>query len=457
MNMTHRLSLFLLIALLPLSQGQAETVVLDLQQAVDRALEVDPRITEKERHVDLARAQLREVRGADGWSLYMNTFLGFAPKVRGGVFETTNADGKKSIGLASDAFDIDGLSPWYYLEMRLVKPLHTFGKITHYSKAAAGNIQVKRGDIQLARAQTRMDIAKAYYGYLAARDSRRLLDDTLDKLQASLDLLQGWLDEGEGDAKQSNLFALQTGTALLKRYQVEAQGYERIALEGLRILTGLGANDNVQVADKRLKPLPLPEGSLKELTARAMTRRPEVRQLAAGLDARREYMLAKRSESLPNLYAGLAGSVSYAPGREDLNDVSIYDPFYYAGMTPVIGLKWDWNSGRQPAQVAQAKAELDATLALRDQARMGIPFQVAEQYHTVHSHHEMVQRLYEGSRSGRRWLISVYADFEAGVEETDNLVAAFQGYVLAYGDYLRVVNAYNMHVERLRVVTGDIP
>ncbi|VAX02230.1 hypothetical protein MNBD_GAMMA20-1380, partial [hydrothermal vent metagenome] len=112
MTMTHRLSLFLLIALLPLSQGQAETVVLDFQQAVDRALEVDPRITEKERHVDLARAQLREVRGADGWSLNMNTFLGFAPKVRGGVFETTNADGTKSIGVAADAFDIDGLSPW---------------------------------------------------------------------------------------------------------------------------------------------------------------------------------------------------------------------------------------------------------------------------------------------------------------------------------------------------------
>ncbi len=451
-----RLPLLLLIVLLPLSQGRAETVVLDLQQVVDRALELDPRITEKERYVDLARARLREVRGAAGWSLNMNTFLGIAPRVRGGVFETTKADGTKSIGIASDAFDISGLSQWYFLQMRLIKPLHTFGKITHYSKAAAGNIQIKRGDIQLARGQTRMDIAKAYYGYLAARDSRRLLDDTLDKLQAALDLLQGWLDSGEGDVKQSDLFALQTGAALIRRYQAEAQGYERTALEGLRIFTGVAANNDFQVADERIKPLPLPEGSLQELTAQAMTRRPEVRQLAAGLDARREYMLAKRSESLPTLYAGLAGSVSYAPGRKDLADVSNYDPFRYAGMTPVIGLKWDWNSGRQPARVAQARAELDATLALRDKARMGIPFQVAEQYHAVHSHYEMVQRLYEGSRSGRRWLISAYADFEAGVEETDKLVAAFQGYVLAYGDYLRVVNAYNMHVERLRVVTGDI-
>ena len=447
--------LSLLLFLAP-TGGRAETVVLDLDQAVERAVAVDPRIIEKERKVDLARAQLREVRGASDWNFDMNTFVGFAPTVKGGIFEVSNPDGTKSLGVPSNAFDINGLSPWYYLDIKLIKPLHTFGKIKHYSKAAAGNIQVKRGDIKLARAQTRMDIAQAYYGYLAARDTRRMLDDMLEKLTTAQELLQGWLDEEEGDAKQSDLYALQTGAALIQRYQAEAQGYERTALEGLRILTGLGINDEVQVADRRLKPLPLPEESLKELTARAMTLRPEVRQLAAGLDARREYLLARRSEAMPNLYAGVIGSISYAPLREDFTDVSIYDPFYFAGMTPIIGLKWDWNSGRQPAKVAQAQAELDATLALRDQARMGIPFQVAEQYHAVQAHYEMVQRLYEGSRSGRRWLISTYADFEAGVEETDNLVSAFQGYAAAYGDYLKTVNAYNMHVERLKLVTGDI-
>ena len=447
-------SFLLLLALGGVAHG--ETVVMDLEQAVERAVAVDPRITEKERKVDLARAQLREVRGAEGWNFDMNTFLGIAPTVRGGFFETTNDNGTKSLGIPSDAFDINGLSPWYYLDIKLTKPLHTFGKIKHYSKAAAGNIQVKRGDIKLARAQTRMDIAKAYYGYLAARDSRRMLGDMMAKLHKAQDILRGWLERGEGNAKQSDVYALQTGAALIERYQAEAQGYERIALEGLRILTGLGPDDQVRVADRRLKPLPLPEEDLNTLTAKAMTLRPEVRQLAAGLDARREYMLARRSEAMPNLYAGVAGSISYAPLREDFTDVSIYDPFYFAGMTPVIGFKWDWNSGRQPAQVAQAQAELDATIALRDQARMGIPFQVAEQYHTVQAHYQMVQRLYEGSRAGRRWLISSYADFEAGLEETDNLVTAFQGYVAAYGDYLKTVNAYNMHVERLKVVTGEI-
>jgi len=113
-------SLFLLLVLF---QGNAvgETVVLDLQQAVDRALAVDPRITEKERKVDYARAQLREARNADGWRVGMNTFLGIAPKTRGGFFE--KADG--SIGIPPNAFDINGLAPWYYLSFSVIKPLHT--------------------------------------------------------------------------------------------------------------------------------------------------------------------------------------------------------------------------------------------------------------------------------------------------------------------------------------------
>ena len=53
-------------------------------------------------------------------------------------------------------------------------------------------------------------------------------------------------------------------------------------------------------------------------------------------------------------------------------------------------------------------------------------------------------------------MISTYADFEAGLETSTNLVTAFQGYVLAYTDYFRAVNDYNVTVARLKVATGEI-
>lgn len=448
--------IFLLCLIFALGTAQAETVVLDLAQSVERALKADPRIEEKEKLVEAARGLLAEARGADDWIFNVNSFVGFAPTLRGGLFETTDSSGKKTVGIPDNAFDIDGLSPWYYVDFSFIKPLHTFGKIKHYSKAAAGNIQIKQGDVAIQRGQILLEVTRAYNGYLAARDTRYMLEDSAKKLEAAVELVEGWLEEGEGEAKQSDLYALQTGVALLQRYIAEATGFENIAMAGLRLLTGVAPGDELQLADKRLQPVELPEGELKALQAQALVNRPEMRQLSAGLQARREWMQAKKSESNPDLYTGVAGIISYSPLREDLTSVSAYDPFNTAGATPILGLKWEWASGRQPAQVAQARSEMESTVALKSFARQGIPFQVAEQYHTVHAHHEMVQKLYTGSRSGRRWMISSYADFEAGVEQADKVISAFLGYIQAYSDYLKTVNDYNLHVAKLRVVTGEV-
>ena len=444
------------LLMLALGPVQAQTVVLDLPQSIERALKTDARIDEKEKLVEAARGLLAEARGGDDWLFNVNSFVGFAPTVRGGLFETTDSSGNRSVGIPDNAFDINGLSPWYYVDFSFIKPLHTFGKIKHYSKAAAGNIQVKQGDVAIQRGKTLLEVTRAYNGYLAAKDTRLMLEDALKKFKAAVELVQGWLDSGEGEAKQSDLYALKTGVALLQRYIAEASGFENIAQAGLRMLVGVSPEDALELADKRLRPVDLPKGELKALQAQALVQRPEMRQLAAGLQARREWMLAKKSESNPNLYTGVAGVISYSPLRQDLTSVSAYDPFNSAGATPILGLKWEWASGRQPAQVAQARSEMESTVALQAFAQRGIPFQVAEQYHTVHAQYEMVQKLYEGSRSGRRWMISSYADFEAGVEQADKVINAFLGYIQAYSDYLKTVNDYNLSVAKLRVVTGEL-
>jgi outer membrane protein len=456
--MKHHLPKLLtaLCLLSPFVQVQAETIVLDLQQSVKRAMATDPRIVEKEKLVDKARGLLHEAQGAKDLMVGVNTFVGLAPKLRGGLFETTDKNGNKIIGVPDNAFDINGVTPWYYLDFSLIKPLYTFGKVENYTKAAENNIKVVQGDVALRRGESYQQVAQAYYGYLAARDTRLALEDTLGKMQAAADLVAEWLKKGNGQAKQSDLFALQTGVALIQRYIAEAKGLENIAMTGLRLLTGIQPKDTLELADNRLKPVPLPEGDLKDLQSIALKQRPEVKQLEAGLDARRALMMAKKSESDPNIYTGLIGVVSYAPERGNLTSVNVYDPFYTAGATPVLGMKWDWSTGRQPAQVEQAKAELDATLALKSYAQQGIPFQVAEQYTNVHSYHEMLNKLYDASRSGRRWMISAYADFEAGVEKSDKVISAFLAYIQAYTDYLKTVNAYNLHVVQLKVVTGEI-
>jgi outer membrane protein TolC len=431
--------------------------VFDFDQAVARALEADPRIEEREHLVSASRALLEEALGSKGLIVDVNAFLALAPTYDDGLF--TNGSNSCQAGsdceLRSDTLDFDGVTPWANLQFAIIKPLYTFGKIENYAAAAQGNVDVKRGDVRLQRGATRRDVATAYYGYLTARDIVRLLTEVDKRLSGAQTLVESWLDEQKGGAKQSDLFALQAGIALAQRYRIEAEALQGIAMDGLKVLTGVGMGNVLEVADRYLKPVPLPPESLEELTAMAMEQRPEMEQLEAGLRARRALVEAKKSEENPNVYAGIAGSIAQTPGRFELDNPYVYDPFNHIGVSPVVGIQWQFSSGVTSARAAGAQAELDALISKSSFARQGIPFQVAEAYRQVHAYHGMVEALMRASKAGRRWMMVSFADFEAGLEEASKVADALQVYVLAYSDYLQAVNDYNLKVVQLREMTGD--
>ena len=57
------------------------------------------------------------------------------------------------------------------------------------------------------------------------------------------------------------------------------------------------------------------------------------------------------------VFAGIAGSLAYSPERDRLDNPHIYDPFNHVGVSPLIGMRWQWEQGAQPARVVQAQAE----------------------------------------------------------------------------------------------------
>ncbi|MEJ2180924.1 MAG: TolC family protein [Gammaproteobacteria bacterium] len=451
MRCHKRAKILLISLLLPLSAANAETVILNLDQAVERAFNTDPRISEKQKLVEVARGLVQEAEGAESWIFDVNTFLGLSPDVKGGIFE----DNEGNINIDADAFDFNGVSPWYSLTFEIVYPFSTLGKSESYAKAALSNVKIQNGEVELQRTKTYIDVSRAYFGYLASRDAVAMMEDANKRVVSAIEMVEAWIEEGEGNVKQTDLFALQTGLGLINRFKAEASALQKVAYAGLKLLTGI-STEKIELADKRLEPTPLPDKSLEEFQQMAMKERPEMMQVEAGLLARRALLSAKHAEKYPNFYTGIVGSISYSPNRPQLDNVSIFDPFNHAGATPVIGMKWDWWSGRQGGQVTQAQGEYDAMIEKKAFAQIGIPFEVEEQYQQVHAHHEMVQQMYKSARAGRRWMVAALADFEAGLEDADKVMSAFQAYVLAYSDYLKVVNDYNLHVARLRVVTGEI-
>jgi len=431
--------------------SHAQTV--NVQQAVQMSLNADPRVKEREQLVESARALLEQAQAKDGWRLNANLFVGLAPQVKGGFYQGGATSGTTP---RTDGPFPGGLSDWTSLQVALIKPLFTFGKIRHYSEAAQGNIDVKRGDVRISRADTVMDVKRAYYGYLTARDSRRFLEDVQNRLDSALTRVDHNLKDDNGESKQSDLYALQAARGTLRKYLSQAKAIEQISLDGLKVLTGVGMAADLQVADDSLTPVALPTDSLAELQSKALQDRPEMAQLEAGMRARRALVAAQKSEQYPDVYAGIIGTANYASRRDRLNNPYLYDPFNSTGFTPVVGVKWNIEAGVAPAKMAQEQAELEALNYKNQYAQAGIPFQVAEAYHQVHANYDAQRDLAEGAAAARRWMISSLADFNAGLEPADKVADALKTYALTQADYLRTVNDYNMNVAQMDRAAGEL-
>ncbi len=437
--------------LLAAQPGQADTI--NLQQAVEMSLAADPRIKEREQVVEAARGMLQEVQGNAGWRVSANAFIGLAPEAEGGFYQGGAFNGTNP---RTDGDRIEGISDWTHLDFALIKPLYTFGKIEHYGEAARGNIDLKRGELKQTRGDTVYDTKRAYFGYLTARDIRVFLEDMQGRLDRAITSVERDLKEETGEAKQSDLYALQSAKGLLAKYVYQSRAIEKISLDGLKVLTGAGLKADLKVADERLEPVAFPRVDLAEFQSRALQERPEMQQLEAGLRARRALVAAKKADRMPDVYAGVIGQFNYASQRERLDNPYLYDPFNGGGLTPVVGVKWDTVFGAASARVNQAQAELEALNHKKAFAVAGIPFEVGEAYANAEANYNAQRDLGEGAAAARRWMVASLADFAAGIESADKVANALKNYVLTQTEYLRTVNDYNMNVAQLARLTGEL-
>lgn len=427
---------------------------ISLQQAIDLALAHDPRIEEKQAFVRKARGLLQEAEGSAGLRYSVDSFLAIANGVDGGFYEDGESSCSGSCDPRDDLYDFeDGLSLWGGLTFSIIKPLATFGRLENFQEAAQQNISIKQQDVTLQRDAVGLQVVKAYNGYLAARDSRLLLEDTRKRLVGALQLIDEWLDEGSGNASLSDKYALESGLGLIDNFLAEANGLELIAMAGLKLLTGL-EEEAIELEDRRLNPVALPEQGLQEWIDLALDNRVEFKQVEAGLAARRALVEASKADKKPIVFAGIAGSLAYSPERDRLDNPHVYDPFNHVALSPLVGLRWQWEQDAQPGRVAQAQAELDALVQKASFARSGIPFQVREQYYSMQAKAKAISSMKNSSRAARRWMIAAYSDFEAGLEEAKDIITALQVYVLAYAEYLRAVNDFNNAVSKLKSVSG---
>ena len=429
-----------------------------LEQATDMALHADPRIDEQRANVARAQALIERVKGEGGVRVSANLFMGLAPQAEDGIFTngTNTCPAGQSCTLRDDGNDLDeGITVTTGLTASIIQPLYTFGKLENYGSAARLNRDVKAAEVALARGETWLTVRRAYWGYLAARDMRRMLEGVKRQVDRTREDMRK--DAQAGEVPMSQLYALESGAAQLERYLAEAESVEAIAIDGLKTIIGVPISSSIEVADPNIEPVDLPDEALAELADRALAQRPEMAMAENGQAAMRHYVAARKSERYPNLYAGVIAGATYTPGRDRLNNPYINQPLNQAYAAPVVGLQWDFNPGVMRANVSEAEAQLQGVVAKAQLARQGIPFQVAEAYHTAHGLERQIRALDTAKDNTRKWMVSTFMDYQAGLVGGEELAKAVKANTEAQADYFRAINDFNMSVAKLAIATGDYP
>lgn len=449
-------SYLMLLALTAFSSlAQAQTV--NLEQATQMALNADPRIEEQRANVAAAQALIQKVQGEGGIRASVNLYAALAPKATNGIFTNgSNSCPQGGCTVRDDGNTInDGVTVTSGITASIIKPLYTFGNLSNYMTAAKYNKQLKSDEVTLAKGKTWLTVRRAYYGYLTARDTHRFLVGVRHQLADAQAPLQKKVDAGSGSMR--DVYALQNGVGMLDKYIAEASSVEQIALAGLKTIIGVPIADSLTVADNHLTAVKMPDGSLKQFSNEALANRPEMHMAESGLAALRSYVQARKAERYPDIYAGVMAQAQYTPGRDRVNNPYIFDPLNTAFASPVIGIKWDFNPGVLNANVSSAEANLRGAVAKAQLAQIGIPYQVTEAYRNVESLHKQIKALQKARQASKRWMISSFLDFQAGLVDGGILGMAVAGNTTTQVDYFKTVNEFNMQVAKLRVATGDYP
>jgi len=440
----------LVILLAPLGAGAAAPQ-LNLQQLVSMALAFSPEVRATKSDVKLAEEEKNEAHGY--------CFPQFDATGVGGVVanarhlpEIVPQPGISRLFFRDPADKVHGVNIFGRLDLSVVQPLYTFGKIAFRERAAEKNVKVKEAAVDAKKGEVIFQVSQAYYGLIlseqgkdAVKDARSYLNDTRERLNRLLAVKAT-------SVREEDRYRLAAYDGAVDKFAGEAEEGAKVAYTALKALTGQGPGQEFTVPPEL--PNPTPPAALDTYVRTALELRPEFTQLKEGLVARQLLVDAAKADRYPSFFLAVIGALSGAPGRKYNPDPWANNYFNDHYALPVVGVKWHYDFGILKAKVGQAQAELEKLQETQKTALLGIPVEVAQAHGKVAENYKASLGMEKAYINARRWLITAFSSFDMGIGKMDEIFQAFERYGNFRGDYLMSLYQYNLAVAQLDKATG---
>ena len=328
--------------------GAQEPVPLTVGDAVARALETSHRLAEARAREQGAQATVRVRRASDlpvvsvsGGYTRTNHVEEFAVPGPGGFFQIIYPDVPDN----------------YFTRVAMQWPIYSGGRSDALERAAEAEARAAAADINVTRADLRLEVVRAYWALATAAESVRVLDESLERADAHLRDMRARFDAGLVPPNEVSAAAAQRSRQQMQL--IEARNLRAGVAEDLRRLTGITAD---------VIPVDKLESAGAALPAAVQLRAEQI-ALTERIDAADERRRAAEAGRKPSV--AITSNFDYArPNARIFPRTDEWQAWWEAGVT----VNWTaWDSGRNAAETAEAaaaatalrarRAELDAIIA----------------------------------------------------------------------------------------------
>ena len=426
----------------------AGEVRFDCLRFVEQGLANDPQMAETKFGVEGKKDKIRSLTA----EVILPTFnvsmmVGPAP----GLKETVD-----NWGDTVDTYDFSRMGPFWAVEAKLIQPLN-LGQYRSGKKALEADLQQKTFEIENTTRKKEVELQSYYYNYLLALEMKRLAADAKKQVDKAYDQLEEALDEDEPTVSQNDLLNLKAKMHTVKEGVIEADlGMKRVLL-AIRFALALPEGDTFATEDTVLamRPEPLPtEDQVRELTIKY---NPELKQLEAGLRARRLQMDLAEAKLAPEFF--VMGEFQYVKSWAGNRNVLQKSAFAQDAVNKIsglvgVGLRYRLNFWKSWEEFRKARTDYRGLQLKENYAADGLVAKAIEQYYQVIAAKETLDAMRESLRASEALLKGAAMKYDLDKSQTSDLVSAYTQNVTMKKDYYFAVCRYNVEFAGLIAKMG---
>jgi outer membrane protein len=412
--------------------AQPAPIALTLDEAIARAMDTSHRIGEVRAREQGAQAVIDLRRAADRPTIAVN----------GGYTRTNHVE---EFGVPQPNGVLRVIYPDipdnYFTRAALQWPIYTSGRADALQRAAEAEARAVHAEIDVTRADLRLEVSRAYWALVTASASVRVLQEALERANAHLRDVRAMFDQGL--IPPSDVSLVESQRSRQQMQLIEAQNVHRSVGEELKRLTGVPRDAELVIANTLSAP-----SSAAELNA-------------AGERAERQMLMERISSAEERATAAAAGRKP---------TVAFTGAFDYANPNPRIFPRrdewrqsWDltvnvswalWDAGRSKAEAAEAAAAATAVRERLADLDSLIALEVRQRQLDIESATAVIAAAEDAVRSAEEARRVVGERFRVGVATSTEVLDAQVGLLQAELDRTRGLANLKLAEARLARALG---